>query len=370
MDHFSFDHLSETEFEQFGYDLLVALGFSAVNWRKGTGRATSPADSGRDLECQLVQKRIDGEPYVERWFVECKHYQKGVPVDALAGTLAWAEAESPDTLLILVSNFLSNPTKDHLEKYIANRKPTYKIIVWERPNLEKLTATHSLLLRKYRLSGDYPFLALLHPSHIACLQDMPMNTLGYLLGCLDELPPRKRDDMFGNAYYFLIQPQFREAVTVKETMAELQIDRVDYAAFKQHCYQVVQSGMVSELVLTSWIVTFTLNHLFKVGDTTSIDERVADLARAAKFFQSQIEKRPEDKDLLEKMVADTKRQQEEMPARIKENYSLYCYFCEHVLEKLRLEKYLWKYKPRPGQEQEFEDAVQFYKKELENKEES
>jgi hypothetical protein len=78
MDHFSFDHVSETEFEQFGYDLLVALGFSAVNWRKGTGRATSPADSGRDLECQLVQKRIDGEPYVERWFVERIGEQRGI----------------------------------------------------------------------------------------------------------------------------------------------------------------------------------------------------------------------------------------------------------------------------------------------------
>lgn len=82
------------------------------------------------------------------------------------------------------------------------------------------------------------------------------------------------------------------------------------------------------------------------------------MARAAEFFQDQ----------REKMVTDAKRHQEEMPARIKENYSLYCYFCEHVLEKLRLEKYLWKYEPPAGQEQEFEDAVQFYKKELGNKE--
>src|SRR5258708_40003807 len=92
-------------------------------------------------------------------------------------------------------------------------------------------------------------------------------------------------------------------------MAELQIDRVDYAAFKQRCYQVVQSGMVSELVLTSWIVTFTLNHLFKVGDTTSIDERVADMARAAQFFPSQIEKKPADKELIEKKSTDKKQRQ-------------------------------------------------------------
>ncbi len=368
MDHFSFDHLSETEFEQFCYDLLLALGFSAVNWRKGTGLATSPADSGRDLECQLVQRRIDDESYVERWFVDCKHYQKGIPVDALMGALAWASSERPDTLLIIASNFLSNSTKDYLEKYIANNKPTYKIVVWERPKLEKLTATHSLLLKKYRLSGDYPFLALLHPSHIACLQEMPMNTLRYFLGCLDELPPEKRDAMFGWTYHFLIQPRYRKAVTGNETMAELQIDRVNYGAFKQRCYQMVRAGMMSDVLLTYLIVTFTLNELFSLGDTTSIDERVARMARAAKFFQSQIEKRPEEKDHLEKMVTDAEHRQEEMPATVKANYSLYCYFCEHVLEKLRLEKYLWKYEPRADQEQEYEDAIQFYRKEMENEE--
>ncbi|GER88956.1 hypothetical protein KDW_31180 [Dictyobacter vulcani] len=365
MDQFSFNHLNDTEFEQFGYDLLVALGFSSVNWRKGTGLATSPADSGRDLECQLIQRRIDDEPYVERWFVECKHYQKGVPVDALTGALAWASSERPDTLLIIASNFLSNSTKDYIDKYNANNKPTYKIVIWERPKLEKLTATHSLLLKKYRLSGDYPFLALLHPSHIACLQDMPINTLKYFLDCLDELPPEKRDAMFGTAYLFLIQPRYRKAVTGKETMAELEIDRVDYAAFKQRCHQIIQTGMMSGLLLTYLIITFTLNELFGLGDTTKIDDNVTSMAHAAKFFQSQIEKRPQEKDHLEKMVANAQHHQKEIPARIKANYSLYCYFCENVLEKLRMEKYLRKCEPPADQEQEYEDAVQFYRKELE-----
>jgi hypothetical protein len=272
MDHFSFDHLSDTEFEQFGYDLLVALGFSAVNWRKGSGLVTSPADSGRDLECQLVQRRIDDEPYAERWFVDCKHYQKGV---------------------------------QHLEVFF---------------------------------------------------------------NCLDELPPKKREDMFGWIYHLLIQPRARKAVTGNETLAELQIDRVDYDAFKQRCFQLVQAGM-SDILLIYLIVTFTLNQLFSFGDTTRIDEKVANMARAVKFFQSQIEKRPQEKDLLEKMVSDAQHHREEMPARVKASYSLYCYFCEQVLEKLRLEKYLWKYEPEADQMQEFEDAVQFYKKELESKEE-
>lgn len=370
MDRFSFDHLNETEFEQFCYDLLEALGFSNISWRKGTGLATSPADSGRDLECQLLQHRIDGEPYFEKWYVECKHYKKGVPAEALGNALTWALGKRPGTLLIIASNFLSNAAKNYLEDYKANNKPAFKIVVWELPTLEKLAATHSILLKKYRLSGDYPFLALLHPTHIACLQDMPMNTLNYLLKCLDELAPDKRNNILGFTYDVLIQPRYREAVTGRETMAELQIDRVDYASFKQRCYQIVQTRSVSEILLTHWIVSFTLDVLFHIGDTTSIDERVASMARAAKFFQSQIEKRPEEKELLSKMVADMKQYQKEAPARTQNNYALYCYFCEQVLDKLRLEKYLWTYKPPLGQEQEYEDALAFYREELGGTEEA
>src|SRR5437879_13474323 len=98
MEHFSLDHLHETEFEQFCYDLLQDLGFLNLNWRKGTGLAASPADSGRDLEGTLHRPRVDGETATEKWFVECKHYQKGVPVDALTGALAWADAECPHVL--------------------------------------------------------------------------------------------------------------------------------------------------------------------------------------------------------------------------------------------------------------------------------
>src|SRR5438067_1115392 len=106
------------------------------------------------------------------------------------------------------------------------------------------------MLETNQLSRDDPFLALLHPSHIAFLRDTPMNTLEYFLGCLDELPEDKRDAMFAMTYAFLIQPQYPEAVTGKETLGELQIDQVDYMAFKQRCYQIVQTGLMSDILLT------------------------------------------------------------------------------------------------------------------------
>jgi len=153
MDQFSLDHLTETEFEQFCYDLLVELSFSNVNWRKGTGLSSSPSDRGRDIECERVIEDIDGETYLETWFVECKHYKQGIPPDAIQGALAWATSERPDKLLIIASNFLSNPTKDSIKDYIRNNKPTFRIKSWERPYLERLCLDKTDLLRKYKLAG-------------------------------------------------------------------------------------------------------------------------------------------------------------------------------------------------------------------------
>ena len=137
---FSPDHLSETEFEEFCFDLLHELGFVNISWRKGTGHDSSPADQGRDLECErIVRDEVDGSSETEKWFVECKHYKKGVPPDKLSGPLAWASAETPDRLLIIASNFLSNPTKESLKRYVENNRPRFRIKTWERSDLERLT---------------------------------------------------------------------------------------------------------------------------------------------------------------------------------------------------------------------------------------
>lgn len=149
----SFDALDETEFENFCYDLLNEMHFVNVDWRKGTGLAASPSDRGRDIVCQWEHVDVDESRHFETWFVECKHYTKGLPPDKLQNLLSWAEAERPHTALIIASNFLSNPAKDYLESYKRNRNPPFRIKYWEKPNLEKLTRTKRRLLRKYDLVG-------------------------------------------------------------------------------------------------------------------------------------------------------------------------------------------------------------------------
>ena len=75
----SFDGLSSTDFEEFCADLLHVTGFVNIDWRKGTGLATSLADKGRDIVCDHLRVEPDNSQHFERWFIDCKHFKRGVP---------------------------------------------------------------------------------------------------------------------------------------------------------------------------------------------------------------------------------------------------------------------------------------------------
>ena len=149
----SFNRLTATEFEQFIFELLPRLGYVNVDWRKGTGFDSSPSDSGRDIVAELPREEPDGTRYNEKWFVDCKHYRRGVPPAELSNLLTWSEAERPDVALFTLSNFLSNASKNYLESYIRNNRPPFKVRHWELPKLEKLSAKKHGLLRKFELVG-------------------------------------------------------------------------------------------------------------------------------------------------------------------------------------------------------------------------
>lgn len=151
----SFNKLSDTEFEEFTYDLLEDLGFVNLDWRKGTGKKTSPSDSGRDIIAHLQRTDVDRTRRSERWFVDCKHFLKGVPAKDLHNLLAWAEAERPDVALFVVSNFLSNSAKTYLETYQRNNNPRFHIKVWERPQLESMTRGKRALLQMHGVMKSY-----------------------------------------------------------------------------------------------------------------------------------------------------------------------------------------------------------------------
>jgi hypothetical protein len=154
MPRISFNHLSDTDFEEFCFDLLHELNFANIDWRKGTPLKSSPADKGRDIVAQQLREDVDGSKQLETWFVDCKHFKKAVPPIELHNLLAWAEAERPDVALFIVSGFLSNPAKDYLETYKRNNHPPFKIKYWERPHIERMTRRKITLLRKHNLTKD------------------------------------------------------------------------------------------------------------------------------------------------------------------------------------------------------------------------
>ncbi|GLY39619.1 hypothetical protein Amsp01_056430 [Amycolatopsis sp. NBRC 101858] len=334
MEKFTTDHLTETQFEEYCFDLLKAMGFVNVQWRKGTGLTSSPSDQGRDIECEYVRTEIDGAVLVERWFVECKHYKQGVPPAKISGAIAWAEAESPDCLLLIASNFFSNPTKEYLEKYKANRKPAFRIKRWELPDLKENSNGKLLLLSKYGLTEELAFLSIMHPAHLEYIKSIQLNTLDYLFECFDALETTKRDQITGWLWEPIIQPRYREPVNKNETLRQMQIDPTDYDIFKRTCYEIKRSGILSEILLTSLIVGFLLQAMFGHGNTSSIDQvmrRYKDtLEFMAKLEQADSSKR----ELVEKSRPRFEELMRETPDRIRDGHKLYIYFCEKVVVRL------------------------------------
>jgi hypothetical protein len=272
MKPFSLDHLSDVEFEEFCCDLLRQLGCKNLNWRKGTGLAGSTSDRGRDIECEFEREEVDGSRHTERWFVQCKHFKPGVPPEKLQGVLSWAQAERPHLVLIIASNFLSNPAKDYLKQYEATNKPPFRIRYWEKPDLERLTADKSRLLKKYNIVSEPSYLSILHPAHIFYLRYQAANTLDYLFKILDALEPGVRKEMLGMTQALIMMPRFKKPVTGKETLGELMIDKVDYLTFRERSYALAKQ--MSESLLVDAIVSDTLRYLLTIGDTTTVDEKI------------------------------------------------------------------------------------------------
>jgi len=147
----TFDRIDATEFEEFCLEVLRDVGFINLDWRKGTARSSSPADSGRDIVGYLERTDVDRTKHQEKWFIDCKHHKGGVPVRELHNLLAWAEAERPDVALFIVSGFLTNSAKDYVQNFKRNNRPPFKIKYWERPTIEELTRGRREFLQAFGL---------------------------------------------------------------------------------------------------------------------------------------------------------------------------------------------------------------------------
>ena len=133
--------LSDKRFEELCFDLLLRLGFKGLTWRQGG------ADNGRDIEGRFALANPLIDSYDEKWFFECKRYNGGVPVAEITSKIAWADAEKPDHLAIIVSSYVSNNTREWLDK-ISSQK-AYAIHLIERKKLKLLLLAYSDIISDY-----------------------------------------------------------------------------------------------------------------------------------------------------------------------------------------------------------------------------
>lgn len=133
--------LSDKEFEELCFELVLSLGFEKVRWRKGG------ADNGRDIQAELSSTSSLVDRYYEQWFFECKRYSKGVPPEQLNSKIAWADAEKPKHLVIFVSSHLTNNARTWLEKIEVDK--FYKIHALEGDQIKRLVLMFPKLVERY-----------------------------------------------------------------------------------------------------------------------------------------------------------------------------------------------------------------------------
>jgi hypothetical protein len=118
------------KFEEICFDLLYKIGYHSLVWRQGG------SDNGRDIEAYFTLSNPLVGPYTEKWYIECKYYTGGVPVDEISSKFDWAEVERAQHLVIITSSYLTTATRTWIEKRME--RATFRLHVLEGKALIKL----------------------------------------------------------------------------------------------------------------------------------------------------------------------------------------------------------------------------------------
>ena len=127
---FCWEKIDDEQFEELVFTVLKSANPQQIEWRKG------PGDKGRDIQVQFRRQGALGDEIDETYFVEVKHYQGGVSPSAFEGSLAWASAEQPQVLLIVVSSHLTTPCRDWLNAWQRNNPKIRVPRPWQREEIE------------------------------------------------------------------------------------------------------------------------------------------------------------------------------------------------------------------------------------------
>jgi hypothetical protein len=140
-----FKKISGEQFEELCFDLLSANGYQNLEWRQGG------SDSGRDIEAILIITNELIGAYPEKWFIECKNLTNGVTVTDLDSKIAWARAEKPRHFLLITGSYVTNPTRDWLNK--IRQDVSFIVDVIEGKTLKGILLRFPNLIEKFFLGG-------------------------------------------------------------------------------------------------------------------------------------------------------------------------------------------------------------------------
>jgi hypothetical protein len=130
--------INDSQFEEVVLAIAKEKGAVRVEFRKG------PGDKGRDVQAWFNNRDAIGVQTQDVYFFEAKHHANGVSPDHISGTLAWAQAEQPYSLVLVASSHFTNPCRENINAWKRNNSKV-RVSMWERKELEEIILSSSVL---------------------------------------------------------------------------------------------------------------------------------------------------------------------------------------------------------------------------------
>lgn len=176
-DDINFLTLSDGEFEEMCFELLIQMGYRGLIWRQGG------ADNGRDIEGYLETSNPLVGKISEKWFFECKRYEKGLPPEKMDSKIAWANAEQPQHFTVILSSYLTNNARTWLDR-TKQGKP-YFIHIIEGKYLKKLLLNYPTIISSYFCNQYEKLLMEVQKNWLILGIEPDLNTIAPLVKHLD-----------------------------------------------------------------------------------------------------------------------------------------------------------------------------------------
>ncbi len=259
-----------------------------------------------------------------------------MPPQKISGSLSWASANKPDCLLLIASEFFSNPCKDLIEKHRQNNPGGFRIRLWERKDCERHALAVPQILQKYKLYDRPDVLEGIHPAHAYYLRWPQYNTLDYLFEIVERVGPERFPNTLGSAYLAIINPSFKQPTDSEQTLGELLTKTISYSEFRRKCLKM--SRQIDQGFLVQGIISHALSVGYHLADENDVIRQLESwddwLAAYAGWVHAGTHSQEDYERFRHKAAARRNR----LPDLLAKSKVEYREFCESVVAPLLLEE--------------------------------